>query len=51
MLTEAFIELISSPSMLENKAFIGYITKLLDMVVEQRMSCTSNHVNSILTTS
>jgi hypothetical protein len=35
-LTEALVELLSNPTFSHIKAFLGYICKLLDMMIEQR---------------
>jgi hypothetical protein len=37
LLTKELIELISSPRFNDSKAFLGYICKLLDLMIAQRM--------------
>jgi hypothetical protein len=45
------IELISSPVFFESKAFLGYICKLLDMVIDQRRPQGFFTIRNLLTTS
>ena len=45
-LTKELIDLISSPRFRESSAFIGYVCKLLDMLVEQGTSRPSSRFQS-----
>jgi hypothetical protein len=37
-LSKELIELISSPRFIDSKAFLGYVCKILDLLIAQRMS-------------
>lgn len=49
LLTKELVTLVTTPSFLENRAFIGYVCKLLDLMVTKCTSCNLRPLFDILT--